>query len=294
MMPTPSRLILMLAAALAGAPLAAAAADDTAEFALQSEVKLTTDQRNRGISDSLRKPAARANVQVAHESGLIGLAELATVSSKQFLGGDGYSALFAGGYRFGDPEAWHFGVGAAFELFPGASFQAPHGLDPTTFEPVDWRKTKYDSNFLVLEAGYGALEGRLLTVTSNTYRGADTGGVCATLAQFNPDPTSAIQCFSRGDHDSRGSWLVDLNYKVPLMAQTELALHGGYQKIKHFKEANASDYSVALIHHHWGFDFSAEWLNTNTEARELYLVQDGSHVRATDTGKLVLSVTRRL
>ena len=28
----------------------------------------------------------------------------------------------AGGYRFGDPEGWHFGVGLATELFPGAQF----------------------------------------------------------------------------------------------------------------------------------------------------------------------------
>ncbi|HCV75398.1 MAG TPA: hypothetical protein DGS68_01310, partial [Pseudomonas sp.] len=106
--------------------------DDLASYALTITPRLLSDVRNRSISDSLNRPGAKVTVEFAHESGLIGLAEIGSVSKKQFLDGDGANVLLAGGYRFGDPEAWHFGVGLAGEFFPGAHFKAPSRIDPET------------------------------------------------------------------------------------------------------------------------------------------------------------------
>lgn len=284
-----------IAAVLAGAAACAsfAAGNDTATYAIDTEVKLTSDQRTRGISDSLNKPGAKLGVQAAHESGLVALVELASVSKKQFLGGKGLGVTLAGGYRFGDPDGWHFGVGLATERFPGAKFEAPQSFDFNTFTPGDVRTTKYDSSFAVLEAGYGALEGRVLNVISKTYRGANTGGVCGTMLLLMPDPTQALECYARGDHGSRGSWLFDLDYKYHLTPATTLNLHAGYQKIENFKEANFADWRIGVTHRQWGFDWSADWVSTNTKVRELYLAQDGDRLRATDDDKLVVSVSRK-
>ncbi len=279
----------MLLAGVAARALAA----ETASFAVDTEVRVTSDQRTRGVSDSLNRPALKLSVQAAHESGLIGLVEFSSVSKKQFLEGKGLGMTLAGGYRFGDPEGWHFGAGLATELFPGAKFEAPHGFDLATGTPTDFRTTRYDSTFAVAEIGYGALEGRILNVLSKTYRGADTGGVCGTMLALMPDPTQALDCYARGDHGSRGSWLFDLDYKFNLTPATTLNLHGGYQKIAHFKEANFSDYRIGLTHKRWGFDWSADWVTTNTRVRELYLALDGQTLRVTDGNKLVVSVSRR-
>ena len=268
-------------------------AAETASFAIDTEVKLSSDQRTRGISDSLNRPGLKLSVQAAHESGLIGLVELSSVSKKQFLDGDGVGVTLAGGYRFGDPEAWHFGAGIATELFPGAKFEAPHGFDMATGTPTDFRTTRYDSAFAVAEIGYGALEGRVLNVISKTYRGADTGGVCGTMLALMPDPTQALDCYARGDHGSRGSWLFDLDYKYGLTPTTTLNLHAGYQKIANFKEANFSDYRIGVTHKRWGFEWNADLVTTNTRVRELYLAQDGDALRATDGNKFVVSVSRR-
>ncbi|MFT7772193.1 TorF family putative porin [Roseateles sp.] len=282
--------MLVMVALTVGAPVRAA---DTASYALDAEVKLQTDIRNRGISDSLRGPGARLTAQVAHESGIVGYLEFATVSKKQFLSGNGYSAALGLGYRFGDPDAWHFGVGAATELFPGASFEAPHAIDMEAGVPADVRRTKFDSRFAVLEAGYGALDARVLYVTSKSYRGIDTGGICGTLIQLNPDPTVGLACFARGDRGSRGTVLTDVNYKLALNPSTSLNVHAGYQRVPNFREANFTDWSVGVVHKHWGMEFTAEWLATHTRARELYLVQDGDRLRATDNAILVASVSRK-
>jgi len=276
---------------LAGVAAPALAAE-TASFAIDTEVKVTSDQRTRGISDSLNKPGLKLSVQAAHETGLIALVEFSSVSKKQFLDGDGLGVLLAGGYRFGDPEGWHFGAGIATELFPGAKFEAPHGFDFNTFTPTDVQTTKYDSTFAVAEISYGALEGRILNVISKTYRGADTGGVCGTMLLLMADPTQGLECYARGDHNSRGSWLFDLDYKFNLTPTTTLNLHGGYQKIANFKEANFSDFRVGVTHKRWGFDWNADWVTTNTRVKELYLAQDGDKLRATDDNKFFVSVSR--
>lgn len=280
--------VFTLLAGIAAPALAA----ETASFAIDTEIKVTSDQRTRGISDSLNKPGVKLSVQAAHETGLIALAEFASVSKKQFLDGDGLGVLLAGGYRFGDPEGWHFGAGIATELFPGAKFEAPHGFDFNTFTPTDFKTTKYDSTFAVAEISYGALEGRILNVISKTYRGADTGGVCGTMLLLMADPTQGLECYARGDHGSRGSWLFDLDYKFNLSPTTTLNLHGGYQKIANFREANFSDFRVGVTHKRWGFDWSADWVTTNTRVKELYIAQDGDKQRATDGNKFFVSVSR--
>lgn len=275
------------------APPAPAAERETATYQLDTEIKVLSEQRTRGVSDSLMQPSVKLGWQLAHESGLVAIADIVRVSKKQFLGGDGVGITLAGGYRFGDPEAWHFGAGMAAELFPGAKFDAPHSFDMDTFTPGDVRGTRYNSSFAVLEAGYGALEARLLDVVSKNYRGADTGGVCGAMLQFAVDPTAALACYARGDRHSRGSLLFDVDYKFALAPATTLTLHAGRQQVANFAEASFNDYRVSITRKQWGLEWNADLVTTRTRARELFLVQDGGRVRATDQKRLVLSVSHR-
>jgi hypothetical protein len=272
-------------------------------YEIDANASLISDVRARGISNSLLKPGLRLDIEIAHESGLVGIAELVNVSKKQFLDGKGIGLTLATGYRFGDPEAWHFGVGVATEIFPGANFTAPHGIEYEFVSPevvvpvpVDERKTNYNSSFLVLELSFGALEGRILNVTSSTYRGADTGGVCGTILNYNYNTgrniTSALDCYNRGDEDSRGTQLYDLDYTIDLAPLTKLRLHAGYQDVANFPEADIADYGIGLTHKLWGFEWAIDYLTTHTKARELYLVDDNGEWRETDDNRLVLKVNR--
>lgn len=277
--------------ALAALPAAAKAAE-TESLAINFGAKLMSDVRSRGTSDSLNEPGARLNVQIAHESGLIGFAELTTVSKKQFLEGDGTSIVLGAGWRAGDPDGLHYGAGLATEMFPGASYEAPNSFDLNTFTPGDYRRTKYDGTFLVLEAGYGALDMRLMNVISKTYRGVSTGGVCGTLLELNPDPMVGLDCYGRGDKDSGGTWLLDLDYKFPLGAQTTLNLHAGYQRVANFREADLDDYSIGVTHKQWGFEFTGEWVKAQIQAKELYQTGKGADMKTTNDSKIILSVSR--
>jgi hypothetical protein len=163
--------------------------------------------------------------------------------------------------------------------------------------PFDAQTTNYNSNFAVLEIGYGALEGRILNVLSKTYRAGDTGGVCGQMldvaASTGGDLTNALACYARGDRNSRGTLLFDLDYKIPVAPATTLTLHAGYQKMANFSEANFADYSVSLTRKQWGFDWTANLISTQTKTPELFMVRDGNDFRRIDENKLVLSVARR-
>ncbi|BEP85133.1 MULTISPECIES: TorF family putative porin [unclassified Variovorax] len=272
---------------------ASAYADETASYSLETEVKLLSDQRNRGISESFNQPAIQLGVQFAHESGVIALAQLTTVSRKVNLGSDGYALLLGSGYRFGDPEGWHFGLGVATEVFPGAKFDAPHSFDVNTGVAADVRTSKYNTSYALLEVGWGALEGRILNVISKNYRGVNTGSVCGTLLALSADPSKALDCYARGDHNSRGSWLLDLDYKLALTDRTSLKLHAGTQRIRNFKEANYSDYSIGLLHKRWDMNWSIEYVIPKTKVRELFQVVENNKIRAVDSNRLVLSVSRK-
>jgi hypothetical protein len=271
----------------------AAVAQDTASYSIDVQASLLSDLRSRGISDSLQEPSTRLTIQAAHEAGFIGLLELSSVSKKQFFDGAGMSILAAAGYRWGDPESWHFGVGTATERFPGARFEAPHAIDVATFTPTNIRRSSYNSDFLLLEVGYGALETRVLGVVSQNYRGANTGSICGQLLLVSADPSRGIACYDRGDRNSRGTLLFDVNYRFNLNPQTTLNLHAGHQKVRNFSEADTTDYSIGITHRRWGFSFTTEWLAVNTRVRDLYLVPDGNRLRATDNNKLVFSISRK-
>jgi len=288
-----SYLSLIAVGAMLSGVVSTVCAEETASYSLETEVKLLSDLRSRGISDSLNRPAALVGVQLAHESGVVALAQLSSVSKKSFLGGDGQALLLATGYRFGNPEGWHFGVGLAAEQFPGAKFDAPHAIDLSAGAPTDYRRSRYDTSYAVLEVGWGALEGRAMNVISKNYRGANTGGVCAQLLALSVDPTNALKCYARGDHNSRGSWLFDLDYKIPVTDRTVVKLHAGTQRIKNFKEANYSDFSIGLLHTKWGAEWSAEYFVPRTKVRELFQVVDGAKIKAMDSKRLVLAVSKR-
>ena len=285
-----------LAAACAAGPAAAqspAPADPViAEHSVEARVSLMTDRRSRGISDNNRRPALELHVEGAHASGLVGVFEVGSVSKHVYPNSSGYNLLLAGGYRWGNPEGWHFGLGVAHERFPGAHFEAPGSVgfdvDPATGEPflvpLDVRDHDFTTTYGVIEFAWGALEGRYLNVVSKEFRGFSTGMVCGTLLQLRADPTSGLDCFARGDHGSRGSQLLGIDYTHALDGRTWLLLHAGVQKVRNFREGDTADWSVGVKHNRWGLDWQLQLVGVNVKAHELYVAADDPGRRLDTTG----------
>lgn len=285
-----STIVLLLASALC----VNARADDVdiATYTIDPSVSLMSDVRTRGTSDSLSGPGARLAIEAAHESGLIALAEINNVSRKEFTNGDGTDITLAGGWRFGNPDKWHFGIGLATEIFPGANFESPQAFDFVNQMPANVTSSNYNTDYALLEFGYDKLQGRVIDVISKTYRGANTGGVCGSMLQFG-DPTRALECYARGNHGSRGTVLFDLDYEYAIRGDTTLRLHTGYQKVANFPEANSFDYSIGLTHTRWGFQWNLSWVAAIVRTPALFAVQDGNSVKSTSKPTFLASVTRK-
>lgn len=288
------------AASTAALAQAAVPADEPkiAEVATEVRLRAFSDRRVSGISETFRKPGAELHVEAAHASGLVGVAELATVSKFSYPKGDGYTVLLAGGYRWGDPDRWHFGVGAAHEMFPGSKVtDAPVSADEAQTGTGKF-KFDFDTSYTLFEFGFGALEARYLYTVSKDFRGANTAGVCGTFLNFAL-PTNdlqtignALSCYARGDLRSRGTQLLDLDYKYPLDGRTTLLAHAGMKRVKNFSEADMTDWKLGVQHKRWGVDWIAEVVGANVKSPELYsAINNSGETRRLDTTALILTLS---
>lgn len=228
-------------------------------YSLDMEAKLSTDRRTNGLSDTYRRPGAEFTVTAAHESGFLGYLQLGTVAKESFPDGNKTTAVGALGYRWGKPDGWHFGVGAAQEMFPGASVELPDNA----LAPTEQIKTNFNTTFGLFEFGYGIVEARYMLVLSKDFRGNNTSVVCGTaaqIAQIQGDLSfgEASSCYDRGYHNSRGSQLLQVEAKIPLNGNTRLLTHVGYTAVRNFSFLNTMDYKLGLIHTRWGLDFEAD------------------------------------
>ncbi|MBK9236514.1 MAG: hypothetical protein IPO19_10915 [Rhodoferax sp.] len=273
-------------------------------YSINFEVKAVADRRNRGVSDTYNRPGAEFTLNAAHESGLVGFLQLGTVSKTLFANGNGTSVTGAVGYRSGDPERFHYGLGVAKEWFPSAHAEAPTGVDWETTAVTGvpsftgMADTRFDTSYLVVELGWGRLEGRYLYVLSRDFRGNNTATLCGSTylmpALMGGDPTQAIDCYGTGQQQSGGSHLLDLDYKYPLTGQTKLIAHVGYQKVKHFAGLDGWDYRLGVVHTRWGLDFSAELVGAALRNRDFANVADANgNTRRVDSTTVVLGIAKR-
>lgn len=295
----------LAAITLASALPAQAAAPGEPEiqtYSIDMEAKVLTDRRTNGLSDTYRRPGAEFTVTAAHESGFLGYLQLGTVAKESFPDGNKTTALAALGYRWGKPEGWHFGVGAAHEMFPGSSFEIyDNVIAAESGDPAELIKTDFNTTFGLFEFGYGIIEARYLLVLSKDFRGNNTSIVCGTAAQIGmiqnggADLSEAMSCYDRGYHNSRGSQLLQVEAKIPLNSNTKLFTHVGYTAVHNFSFLNTVDYKLGLIHTRWGFDFEADIVGGSM--RNSYygnaISTDSTALKRIDKPALMASIAKR-
>ena len=106
---------LALAVALPAQAQSAAAEPEIASYSIDTTLKLSSDRKSRGVSDSFGQPGLELTVEAAHESGLVAQFQLGTVSAVSFPESNRLNPLLGVGWRGGNPDGLHYGVGAARE-----------------------------------------------------------------------------------------------------------------------------------------------------------------------------------
>jgi len=269
-------------------------------YAIDMEAKVLTDRRTNGLSDTYLRPGAEFTMTAAHESGFLAYLQLGSVARANFPESKRYTALTAVGYRWGNPEGWHFGVGAAQEMFPGSKVSAPKNPLVDANDTID---TRFDTTFGLFEFGYGILEGRYLYVLSKDFRGNNTAVVCGSRygTELNTyattgegDPTAGAACYGDSVQHSGGSQLLSLDLKYPLTPQTKLLAHVGYTQVANFSQINTTDYKLGVLHTRWGLDFGLEAVAATMNDRSYAITYDTyGHSKRIDRTALVASVAKR-
>ncbi len=291
-----------LCASLSGAAFAQSAAAPAPDepkiqsYAIDTEVKLSSDRKTRGVSDTFNRPGAELTVDAVHESGLLAHLQLASVSKVVFPYSNRLNTTLALGWRGGSPEGLHYGAAVAHEWFTRARADAPTGFDEL-MNPLGMASTRFNTNYLVGELGYGIFTARYLYVTSKDFRGLNTSTVCAgylPAVLAGGDPTAAMGCYGAGFKNSRGSQLLDLDMAYPLNGSTQLIGHLGWQYVRHFSAMNTVDFRLGIEHTRWGFVFGAEVAGAKVRNRELFVATDeGGTSRRLDRTALILSLAKR-
>jgi Bacterial protein of unknown function (Gcw_chp) len=283
-----------LAFAIFALPVAASAADtDPAESAFHGsgKVELATDNRIRGLSTSANRPTAKLTAELLHNSGAFAELELTRVSKAQYPGGRGVGVQLSGGYRFGDPDAWHFEVGAQHSRFPGARQPGASGytltLDPDTGEIVDAQPVAVGVSPTTTEVfgrlSYGALDARYFYTASRNFSAITGDTVCPSILDF----ASSLACFEAGARNSRGSQYLELEYTHRLSKASAVAARAGYQRVKNWSSFSTSSFSLEYRHSWRSLEGSAALTGARAKEKGVYDIQLGNG-KVRDAAKTVL------
>lgn len=296
--------LLAATGAITAIPAQAAAPGEpeTQSYSVDMEARIASDRRTNGLSDTYRRPGAEFTMTAAHESGVLGYLQLGTVAKESFPDGNKTTAIAALGYRWGQSDGWHFGVGAAHEMFPGSSVEVyDNEIANAMGYPAELIKTNFNTTFGLFEFGYGIIEGRYMLVLSKDFRGNNTSVVCGAATQIamiengGADLTEAMNCYDRGYHNSRGSHLLQVEAKIPVNSTTKILAHLGYTAVQNFSFLNTLDYKFGVIHTRWGFDFEADVVGGSM--RNSYYGKTANleltSVKRIDTPSLMVSVAKR-
>jgi hypothetical protein len=268
----------LIAVAASCAPIFAQQVPSAKSIDFEVETRITTNRSTRGVSESALRPSASITVNAIHESGFAALVELATVSKTVFT--DGQSILlFGGGYRGGDSEGVRYGVGAYYEMFPGAKYEAP--MDLNDLASGTTQKRKFNTGYALFELGYGIFDIRYEHSLSKYFRGVSSGSVCP----FLQDPTAQLDCYTRGDVSSRGTGYLSVIAKYKLNSNWQIGGHIGTQRVSNFSVLNLTDVRFSIDYLTGNWILGADLTSANVRDKALYRFQrsNGSTYQANQT-----------
>lgn len=202
-------------------------------------VGLSSDNIERGVSQSDRSPTLSANLAWRQAAGVYASVGASGVSREQYVGSDGYRLMPELGWstEFGQALDGRAGVFLRGQYFPGARGAWFGSLPPTAQNRV---LRSSESNYGTLEVG-GSLGWKLLTV-SVTRSLTDYLGLAAT--ETGPLGDRVIR--------SKGTVYVGLDIDWPLNDSVSLNAGLGRLNVPNFEALNYSDWRAGVSARAWG------------------------------------------
>lgn len=217
-----------------------------------STLSLVSDYRDRGISQTIRRPAVQGEFKYEHSSRFY----FKTFASNV----DG-----TGNFINNTSMEWDFYLGITGKL-PSLPIEIDSGFEyyyyPGGKAPV-FRNTSYNTIEFYAQFSYKKFN-ITFHQTLTDYFGVNSD---------NPPINWDTQRTTKPNGHSIGSPYIEANWEIPVMAKLSLTLHAGYQTIINYPQLNFLDWLVALTYKFEWFDASITYVAT-TAKRAFYNVPD--------------------
>jgi hypothetical protein len=197
-------------------------------------VGITSDNIERGVSQSDRKASFNAQLCLRHAAGAYASVGIASVSDAQYVGSDGYKLVPEVGWSFaelGQTKDWHAGLSLRGQFFPGA--RGPwFGNLPPRLQAQAARATS--SNYGTLELG-GSIGWKLATLS-----------ISRSLTDYLG--VSATETGAAGQRviDSKGTTYLGLDVDWPVNDALTLSAGAGRLRVPNFDGLGYADWRLGL------------------------------------------------
>ncbi len=256
-----------------------ASAEAQAEWS--GAVGLTSDNIERGVSQSDRGPTVSANLAWRHATGVYASLGASGVSREQYVGSDGYKLMPELGWstEFGQPVDGRAGVFLRGQCFPGARGAWFGSLPPAAQNRV---LQSSESNYGTLEIG-GSLGWKLFTL-SVTRSLTDYLGLAAT--ETGPLGDRIVQ--------SKGTVYVGLDFDWPLNDSVSFNAGLGRLNVPNFEALDYTDWRAGVSARAWGFRWGLQASGSNANGANYRLRSRGADGGTGAADKALVATVARM
>jgi hypothetical protein len=216
-------------------------------------VGITSDNIERGVSQSDRKASVNAQLGLRHAAGAYASLGIASVSDTQYVGSDGYKLMPEIGWSFtelGETKDWRAGVSFRGQVFPGARGTWFGNLPPRLQAQAAQANS---SDYGTLELG-GSVGWKLITL-SISHSLTDYLGISAT--ETGPAGQKVI--------DSKGTTYIGLDVDWPVSDAITLSAGAGRLKVPNFNGLGYTDWRLGASLKAWSLRWGLQASGSNAD-----------------------------
>jgi hypothetical protein len=228
-------------------------------------VGVTSDNIERGVSQSERKGSANATLGLRHAAGAYARLGVASVSDTQYAGSDGYKLAPEVGWAFaelGQAKDWRAGLSLRGQVFPGARGPWFGSLPPR----LQAQAAQADSSdYGTLELG-GSIGWKLATLSISRSL-TDYLGVSATVS----GPAG------RKVFDSKGTTYLGLDVDWPVSDGLTLSAGAGRLRVPNFDGLGYTDWRLGASLEAWGLQWGVQASGSDADGARYRLRHQSSN-----------------
>lgn len=268
-----TRLLILMPLAVLGAAAPVVAQEVPP---LAGNMRIVSDYRFRGVSQTYLGPAIQGGIDYAHASGIYLGNWNSSVSSQVYRGGSGIEMDFYGGWRRSFGGDFIVDTGLIYYWYPNAEWNGNTGS--TT------GNSKFDNLEFFAGASFKWISAKVFYALSD-YFGLDN----AQAGSYWVHKDDNAPLGGRGGSDS--TVYSDLTVTIPVNPQVNLIGHYGHLEVRRYGELDYKDWKLGITYDSNGWLLGAAYISTSAKG-DWYYTFGTDGLKETANATIVFSVEK--